>query len=136
MPRQIRARRKTNDVDTKKLDAAFSSAVFARDGRRCRMEKWSGGKWVECGSKGSPCNPLDPSHIYARDNCGTLKYDKIVGIASCRDCHERYEGKLRDKISVRVPLYREAAAYRAVTIAVTSFHVPRRKPPARPERAA
>lgn len=81
-------------------------------------------------------NPLDPSHIYQRDNCGTLKYDKIVGLASCRDCHERYEGKLRDGIAVRVPPARERAAYKAIGLAVTSFHVPRRKPPTRPERAA
>lgn len=129
--RTMRAR-KRDDI---KPNREFSKAVLERDGYKCRMEQWRSGKWVEHGIKGSPENPLDPSHIYKRDDCGSAQFSAVVGIASCRDCHERYHGKLRDGVFVRVPRAREKAAYKAVCLAVTTFRVPRRFPPTRPGEA-
>ena len=120
--------------ETLKWKKKFRDGVFARDGRICRMEIWNGYGWFEHGIKGSASNPIDPSHIYPSTQCGSVKGEPIVGIASCRDCHRRYEGKLRDH-AVRVPPDREEAAYRLITIAVTKWRVARKLPPARPEAA-
>lgn len=116
---------------TLKWKREFRDGVFARDGRVCRMEIWNGYGWFEHGIKGSATNPIDPSHIYPSGQCGPAKGSAIVGIASCRQCHRRYEGTLRDH-PVRVPPAREESAYRLITIAVTKWHVARRLPPERP----
>lgn len=121
--------------ETLKWKKKFRDGVFARDGRVCRMEIWSAGGWVEHGVKGSADNPIDPSHIYSSDVCGSAKGEPIVGIASCRYCHRRYEGKLRDRVTVRVPPDRERAAYRLISVAVTKWRVARRLPPERPQAA-
>lgn len=122
---------------TLKWKKKFRDGVFARDGRVCRMEIWDAqpGTWFEHGVKGSPDNPIDPSHIYGSDNCGTVKGEPIVGVASCRKCHQRYEGKLRDGVSVRVPPDREDAAWRLISVAVTKWRVARKLPPERPAAA-
>jgi hypothetical protein len=119
---------------TLKWKKKFRDGVFARDGRICRMEQWINGGWTECGSLGSTTNPIDPSHIYRSDDCGSAKGEPLVGIASCRKCHDRYEGKLRD-VAVRVPPDREEAAYRLISLAVTKWHVARKLPPERPAAA-
>src|SRR6185437_5534586 len=129
----MRARKKTKDVDNAKLDRAFSTDVKQRDGYVCRMEMWKGGRWVEHGIQGSPLSPLHPSHIYKRDDCGSLRFNPIVALASCRDCHDKY-GEHDD--TVRVPLAREEAAYRALCLAVTKWKTVRRKPPTRPLKRA
>jgi hypothetical protein len=126
--RRMRAAR----PETARGKQQFRIGVLTRDEYRCRMQIWRDGQWVECGSRGSGTNPLDPSHIYASDNCGPVKWKPIVGIASCRNDHRRYEGKLRDGVVVRVPPDREELAYRAITLAVTKWRVPRHKPPERP----
>jgi hypothetical protein len=121
---------------TLKWKKKFRDGVFARDGRICRMEIWVGGEWREHGVRPTATTPVDPSHIYGSDQCGPVKGEPIVGIASCRKCHQRYEGSLHDGIVVRVPPDREAVAYRLISLAVTKWHVARRLPPESPAVAA
>lgn len=134
----MRAHRKSDDRNTKRDEQRFSSGVKARDDYRCRMERWSGKrrKWEEHGVPGSPDNPLFAAHIYDRNECGHVKFNELVGITSCLDCHDRYDLRSFKGPAVRVPLEREKAAFRLLAIAITNWRVARRKPPARPERAA
>lgn len=139
MPKPMRSHRKTSDRDNKKDESAFSSGVKKRDGYHCRMERWDrkAKAWNVHGFGGSPNNPLFAAHIYGRDNCGEIKFKEVVGITSCLDCHDVYDHRdVSGRIDVRVPPDRERAAYKAICLAVTTFTVPRRKPPARPVKAA
>jgi hypothetical protein len=129
----MRARRKTNSIDNAKANRAFAKGVLERDGYVCRMEQWFDGDWYEHGIKGSPNNPIDPAHIYARANCGGAWSNPIVGLAACRNCHNRYDRNSLAGPPVRVPPAREVAAYAVIQYAVTKFTVPRRRPPDTPE---
>jgi len=120
----MRARRPDNAKD----DRAFSSGVKCRDGWVCRLEVWTGRSYAECGSKGSPMNPIDAAHIYPRNQCGPIKFEIVVGLAACRDHHDLYD---RHDDSVRVPLKREHTAFKAINLA-SKVPIARRMPPSRP----
>lgn len=140
----MRAHRRTNTENRASRDHAFSRGVLERDGRKCRMQMWVGrfngealhNGWIEHGTRGNPDNPIDPAHIYPRNHCGDFWDDPIVGLAACRNCHDRLDGSLRDKVVVRVPPDREKAAFdflmgkhKKGELVVKPV---RRKPPTRP----
>lgn len=117
-----------------RLEREFPPAVKARDGFLCRMERWNGREYVEHGIKGSPLNPLEASHIYARSAIAApIQFDPVVAITSCADCHVAY-GKRDD--AVRVPPAYELRAWRALNLAIRKNELkklpPRREPPAQP----
>lgn len=130
----MRSHRRTETRDNKRDESRWSAGVKARDGYRCRMERWSGKRrrWEEHGVAGSSENPLFSAHIYGRLDCGSAKFQEIVGVTACLSCHDRYDLRTFKGPEVRVPPDREEAAYRLITIAVTKWHVARRLPPERP----
>jgi hypothetical protein len=138
MARQIRARRKTKAINVAALERGFSTVVKARDEHVCRMERWNGKRYVEHGIKGSPVNPLDPSHIYSRAQVAQplVHFKAALGLASCRDCHELYEDH---NDIVRVPLKREAKAWAVLLAALRTGELKtlpsRRTPPSKPKAA-
>lgn len=141
MGKPMRAHRKNAMVDNAKEDARFSREVLERDGRVCQMEFWSRmtEEWEAHLIKGNPDNPLWAAHIYKRNECGTLRYNAIVGIASCLDCHEIYDNNYigRPKRIVRVPPDREERAFRAICLALRNCPPPvRRLPPEVPVEGA
>jgi hypothetical protein len=109
--RTMRARRRTATVNNASRDGAFSRKVKERDGNRCRMQVWHASGWLEHSVGASSQNPLDAAHIYPRGQCGKFWDEPIVGVTACRDCHDRYDGKQKDGVFVRVPPERERAAY-------------------------
>jgi len=137
MARQMRARRRTNTVDRAAEDRAFSRKVLERDGRICRVEIWDGERWWQHGIKGNANNPLQAAHVYPRGQCGKWKFEPIVGVAACTDCHDRLDRRIIDDLAVRVPPARERAAFLFLTApGRMKSPPPRRLPPERPGEAA
>jgi hypothetical protein len=104
-----------------------------RDGHECRLEVYRKGKWHECGTSGV----CDTVHIYRRDDCGDVWDDPLVVLNGCRLHHDIYDGKIlpehRAYEPVRVPVLREAAAWRFLNRSHERFDTPkylpvRRKP--------
>jgi len=91
--------------ETKNDENAWAARVKKRDKGLCCMERRQGRLWVMCGRKGT-----DGAHIYRRHHCGKAKFVDSVGITSCRECHDNFDGR-SSSYEVRVPAARRRAAY-------------------------
>lgn len=118
--------------DTTREFAAQRRGAIKRDGSLCHFERWvkSGQRWKMCLSRAT-----DTAHIYPRRECGGAAAHVNVVLRACRKCHNAFDGHPDDDRMVRAPLDREAKAFKLISMA-SKVPVPRRKPPARPERAA
>lgn len=89
---------------------------------RCQMQIWIGegvgtirsvhDGWISHGRLGDSCNPLTVVRIYRLEGLGNgLASSAALRVVACHRCRDRFEGRIVDKIAVRIPPAREQAAY-------------------------
>ena len=91
---------------------AQRKALKLRSEGRCEMErplKVLKTIWFRC-----RYSAVDAAHIYGRPKCGRARDLPEVVVHACRECHDRFDGRLEDGSLRRAPLRYAQAAWDSI----------------------